>query len=242
MINDFSPLWISLKIAFFASFITLVLGVAAARLVCKTEKAKHFLDGLFTLPMVLPPTVTGFFLLILFGKNSPLGRALGKAGINVVFSAAGAVIAAAVVAFPLMYRSARGAFEQLDPDYIACARTLGMKESKIFFRVILPNTRPGLLSGVVLSFARSMGEFGATTLLAGNIPGRTQTMALAVYSAVQNNHKEAAMRWSLIIVVISFLAIFLMNRTMKRYQGTEVFSGALFRADKSKRSKAEEEP
>lgn len=214
---DFSPLFISLKIAFFATLVTFALGVPAAWLVYRAKRGKQVMDGLFTLPMVLPPTVVGFGLLVIFGKNFPVGQALAKLGINVVFTWQAAVIAASVVAFPLMYRSARGAFEQLDSDYIACARTLGMGEWRIFLRVILPNTWPGVLSGVVLAFARSMGEFGATTLLAGNIPGRTQTLALAVYSAVQNNNKAIATRWSVVIVVISFAAIFLMNLTMKRH-------------------------
>lgn len=207
------PLFISIKIAAFATAVTFVLGVLAAWRVTRARRFAQLLDGLFTLPMVLPPTVVGFLLLVAFGKRGPLGRLLALLGINVVFTWQGAVIAASVVAFPLMYRAARGAFEQLDEDLIHCARTLGMGEWRIFFRIILPNSRPGVLAGTVLAFARSMGEFGATTLLAGNIPGKTQTMALAVYSAVQNNKKEDAMLWSAIICVISFFAIFLMNRT-----------------------------
>lgn len=209
------PLWISLKIAVCATILTFIFGVLAAWLVYHMKRGAAIVDGLFTLPMVLPPTVVGFFLLLGLGRNSPVGRFLYEVGLPLVFTWQGAVVAATVVAFPLMYRAARGAYEQLDPDLIACARTLGMKELAIFLRVILPNSWPGVLSGVVLSFARSMGEFGATTLLAGNIPGRTQTMALAVYSAVQNNDMDVAMHWSLVIVVISFVAIYLMNLTMK---------------------------
>jgi len=215
---DFSPLWISIKIALCATAVTLVLGVLAAWWVFRMRRGWHIFDGIFTLPMVLPPTVVGFGLLVLFGRNSGIGRWLDTIGLPVVFTWYGAVIAAAVVAFPLLYRSTRGAFEQLDADLIACARTLGMTEWQIFRKVLIPNAWPGILSGVVLSFARSMGEFGATTLIAGNIPGRTQTMALAVYSAVQNNKKELAIRWSLVIITISFVAIFLMNLTLKGYK------------------------
>ena len=208
---DLSPLWISMKIALCATVVTLIFGVLAAWCVFRMRRGWQILDGLFTLPMVLPPTVVGFGLLVIFGRNSGLGRWLESVGLPVVFTWYGAVIAASVVAFPLLYRATRGAFEQLDPDLIACARTLGMTEWQIFHKILIPNAWPGILSGVVLSLARSMGEFGATTLIAGNIPGRTQTMALAIYSAVQNNKKTLATRWSLIIMVISFVAIFLMN-------------------------------
>lgn len=224
---DLSPLFVSLRIAFFATLFTFITGVLAAWRVYRLKRGKPFFDGLFTLPMVLPPTVVGFLLLMLFGRYGPLGETLERLGIEVVFTRAGAVIAASVVAFPLMYRSARGAFEQLDPDYINVARTLGMGEWAIFLKVILPNSLPGVLAGTVLSFARSMGEFGATTLLAGNIPGRTQTMALAVYSAVQGNHKDVAMRWSVFIVIVSFAAIFLLNLSLRKHEKARALSKAL---------------
>lgn len=215
---DLTPLWISLKIAACATLVTFVAGVLAAWGVYRMKRGSRVADGLLTLPMVLPPTVVGFLLLVAFGKNSPLGRFLDTVGLPLIFTWPGAVIAASVVALPLMYRAARGAFEQLDPDLMHCARTLGMGEWRIFCRIMLPNAWPGVLSGTVLSFARSMGEFGATTLLAGNIPGRTQTMALAVYSAVQNNRKDVALRWSLIIMGISFAAIYLMNLSTKSHR------------------------
>jgi len=144
--------------------------------------------------------------------------------INVVFTWVGAVIASAVVSFPLMYRTVRGAFEQLDINIVNAARTLGIAESKIFWTIIIPNILPGIIAGTVLSFARALGEFGATIMLAGNIPGRTQTMAIAVYTAVQSGENEKAYYWVLIICIMSFTAMILMNfwnsvqnkRTVKR--------------------------
>jgi molybdate transport system permease protein len=209
---DISPLYISLKVAAVATVFTFFLGLFAAWRVAKGRRFKGFIDGLFTLPMVLPPTVVGFFLLLLFGKNGLLGQTLESLAISVVFTWQGAVIAAAVVSFPLMYRAARGAFEQMDQTLIFAARTLGMPERKIFWRVILPACWPGVAAGTVLSFARALGEFGATAMLAGNISGKTQTMSLAIYSAVQGNNREKAYLWVVIIMIISFISLILMNR------------------------------
>lgn len=208
---DFSPLWISLKVAVTATVFTFLLGLLAARLVVSLGKIKSFLDGIFSLPMVLPPTVVGFFLLIIFGKNSPVGILLMKAGINVLFTWQGAVIAAVVVSFPIMYRTARGAFEQVDRNLIYAARTLGMSEAEIFFKVMLPVSWPGVAAATILAFARALGEFGATIMLAGNIPGRTQTMSVAIYTAVQSGNRSLAYIWVLIIMAISFITILLMN-------------------------------
>lgn len=208
---DFSPLWISLKVAVTATIFTFLLGLLAARLVVSMGKIKSFLDGIFSLPMVLPPTVVGFFLLIIFGKNSPVGILLMKAGINVLFTWQGAVIAAVVVSFPIMYRTARGAFEQVDRNLIYAARTLGMSEAEIFFKVMLPVSWPGVAAATILAFARALGEFGATIMLAGNIPGRTQTMSVAIYTAVQSGNRSLAYIWVLIIMAISFITILLMN-------------------------------
>ncbi len=208
---DLSPLYISMKVALTATVFTFFLGLLAAWKVVKLRRFQGLIDGLFTLPMVLPPTVVGFFLLLLFGKNGLLGQTLEKLALTVVFTWEGAVIAAAVVAFPLMYRTARGAFEQMDQTLIYAARTLGIPERRIFWKIILPSCWPGVAAGTVLSFARALGEFGATAMLAGNIPGRTQTMSLAIYSAVQGNDREKAYLWVVIIMAISFLTLFLMN-------------------------------
>lgn len=208
---NLSPLQISIKVALFATFFTFFLGIWAAHGVAKMKRFKGFVDGIFTLPMVLPPTVVGFFLLLIFGKNGLLGKFLASINASVVFTWYGAVIAATVVSFPLMYRTARGAFEQMDQNLIYAGRTLGMGEAKIFWRIILPNSWRGVASGTILAFARALGEFGATSMLAGNIPGRTQTMSLAIYSAVAGNNREKAYAWVAVIMAISFVTMFLMN-------------------------------
>ena len=208
---NLSPVLISFEVAIPATIITFFLGIYAARFVLRLKHLKGFVDGLFTLPMVLPPTVIGFFLLLLFGRNGLFGEALYNMGISIVFTWQGAVIAATIVAFPLMYRTARGAFEQIDQDLIFAARTLGISEWKIFWKIVLPLSWPGVTAGTVLAFARALGEFGATVMLAGNIPGRTQTMSLAIYSAVSNNNREAAYTWVAIIIVISLITLVLMN-------------------------------
>lgn len=208
---DLSPLYISLKVAVLATIITVFTGILSARRVQKIKSFKGLIDGLFTLPMVLPPTVVGFFLLIIFGRHGFLGNLLRQINLNVVFSWVGAVIASAVVSFPLMYRTARGAFEQFDENLVNAARTLGIPETKIFWKIIVPNVFPGLLGGTVLAFARALGEFGATIMLAGNIPGKTQTMAVAVYTAVQSGDRTKAYKWVLIICLMSFISMILMN-------------------------------
>lgn len=208
---DYSPLYISLKVAIFATIITFFAGLYLANRVVKMKRFKGIIDGLFTLPMILPPTVVGFFLLLIFGRNGLLGEFLYKIGLNVVFTWQGAVIAAAVVSFPLMYRTVRGAIEQMDVNQIYAARTLGMSETKIFWKIIVPECWPGIGAGTVLAFARALGEFGATAMLAGNIPGKTQTMSLAIYTSVQGNNREQAYQWVLIIMCISFITLFLMN-------------------------------
>ena len=193
---------------------TFFLGLFSARLVISLRSGKALIDGIFSLPMVLPPTVVGFFLLIIFGKNSLLGGLLLKMGISVLFTWQGAVIAAVVVSFPIMYRTARGALEQVDVNLIYAARTLGMSETKIFFRIQLPAAWPGVAAATILAFARAMGEFGATIMLAGNIPGKTQTMSVAIYTAVQSGDRSLAYYWVAIIMGISFFTIFLMNYWM----------------------------
>lgn len=213
---DYTPLWISVKVAVTATVFTFFLGLAAARLVLSMGKWKGVVDGLFSLPMVLPPTVVGFFLLLLFGRNSVLGKLLERLGTTVIFTWQGAVIAAVTVAFPIMYRTARGALEQVDVNLIHAARTLGMSEIMIFFRILLPVARPGIMAAVILAFARALGEFGATIMIAGNIPGRTQTMSVAVYTAMQSGNRALAFRWVAVIMLISFASMFLMNYTVER--------------------------
>ena len=208
---DLSPLWISLKVALPATIFTFVLGICAARTVVKLKHGQAVLDGLFTLPLVLPPTVVGFFLLLAFGKNSLVGQFFSQLGFSFIFSWQGAVIASTVVSFPLMYRTVRGAFEQINPEYLYAARTLGMTERKIFRKIMLPLAWPGILAGTILSFARALGEFGATIMIAGNIPGKTQTMSVAVYTAVQAGDRESAFLWVMIIVCFSFVMMLALN-------------------------------
>lgn len=209
---DWTPLWISLRTATSATVITFMFGVFAAHKVGKLKGGILWvLDGLFTLPLVLPPTVAGFFLLLLFGKNGPLGKILSHVGMQIIFKWPATVIAAVVIAFPLMYRSAKAAFEQIDQNLVYAARTLGMSEVKIFWKVIMPLALPGVMSGGILAFARALGEFGATLMIAGNIPKVTQTIPVAIYMAAQGNNMEKAMLWVVIIVIISFVVVFLMN-------------------------------
>jgi len=215
---DFSPLYISLKTAGLATIITFILGIYAARFICKLKKYQGFIDAIITLPLVLPPTVVGFFLLLFLGKNSFIGQFLAVFDINIIFSWPATVITAVVVSFPLMYRTTRGAFEQIDKDLIFAARTLGMSEEKIFWKIILPLAKSGILAGAILSFARALGEFGATIMLAGNIPGKTQTMSTAIYSAVQANDQETAFVWAGIIIIVSLMVMVLMNYWLKQQQ------------------------
>lgn len=209
---DYSPLLISIKAAILATGISFVLGIYAAYFTFKLDRFKGLVDGIFTLPLVLPPTVLGFFLLMLLGRNSPIGKVLDFFNLSIVFSSAATVIASAIVAFPLMYRTTRAAFEQLDKNLIYVARTLGLSEHEIFLKVMIPNSFSAIMAGTVLAFARALGEFGATIMLAGNIPGKTQTMAVAVYSAVQAGNRTLAYKWVSIMLLISFISIWIMNK------------------------------
>ena len=176
---------------------------------------RAWIDGILTLPLVLPPTVVGFFLLLIFGRRSFTGHLLEKVGVTIVFSWPATVIAATVVAFPLMYRTALGALEQVNPTLLQAARTLGASEWVVFRRVQLPLAGPGVLAGTVLAFARAMGEFGATLMLAGNIPGRTQTMPIAIFSAAEGGEMRAALIWVGLIVVLSLAIIRLLHYERK---------------------------
>ncbi|MFR2497052.1 MAG: molybdate ABC transporter permease subunit [Coprococcus phoceensis] len=213
---DLSPLLLSLKTACISTVITFLTGMFAARKVEKMRHGKTILDTVLTLPMILPPTVVGFFLLLLFGNSSPLGIWLSGHGMPVVFSFAGTVAAAVVVSFPLMYRTARSAFEQMDKNLIYAGETLGLSDYKIFWKIIFPNCFPGIAGGTILAFARALGEFGATIMLAGNIPGRTQTAVVAVYAAMQNGNRVQAYQWVAVMVLISFVSVLLVNVVEKQ--------------------------
>ncbi len=173
---------------------------------------KAILDGILTLPMVLPPTVAGFFLLLLFSKRRPFGMFLFDTfGIKVVQSWLGCIIAATVIAFPLMYRNARAAFELIDVNLVYAGRTLGMSEFSIFWKIVVPTAGPGIASGTILTFARALGEYGATSMLAGNIPGKTATISQRIAMVIQDQDYVTAGIWVSIVLLIAFLAIFLMN-------------------------------
>lgn len=211
---DWSAIWISMRTASVSIVITFFLGILAAWLVVsmKNRKLKILIDGLFTLPMVLPPTVAGFFLLYIFGIKRPVGAFLLEFwDIKVVFNWSATVLAAVVISFPLMYRSARGAFEQVDQNLLYAARTIGMSEWRIFWRLCMPLAMPGVASGGILAFARGLGEFGATAMVAGNIAGKTRTLPLAVYSAVSAGDMAGAYEYVGILVGISFLVVIGMN-------------------------------
>ena len=205
---------VSLKTASVSILLTFFLGILAAYFVLKIndKRLKTLWDILFTLPLVLPPTVLGFFLLYLLGVNRPIGKFfIDVFSFQITFSWIATVIAAVVVSFPLMYRSARGAFEQVDPNMIYAAKTLGLSEWKIFWKIIFPLALPGIVSGGILAFARGLGEFGATSMIAGNIAEKTRTLPLAVYSAVAGGRMDEAWGYVIIIVIIAFIAIGLMN-------------------------------
>ena len=210
---DYSPLYVSLKTGIVATIFSFFLGLFAARKVIKAgPKVKAIADGILTLPMVLPPTAAGFFLLLLFSRRRPFGILLYEEfGIKVVQTWAGCIIAATVIAFPLMYRNARAAFEQIDVNLIYAGRTLGMSDTEIFWKVVIPTAGPGIASGTILTFARALGEYGATSMLAGNIPGKTGTISQKIAMVIQDGDYMTAGVWVAIVMVISFLVIFLMN-------------------------------
>lgn len=211
---DWSPLWISLHTAAATITIVFFIGVIIAWLVerLQSQSLKIFADAVITLPMVLPPTVAGFFLLCFFGNNRFLGQLIYQlTGIKIAFSWLATVLAAAVISLPLMYRSARGALSQVDKGMLEAARSLGMTEWRIFWRIHLPNALPGIIAGGLLAFARGLGEFGATAMIAGNIAGRTRTLPLAVYSAVAAGDWEAAGWYVAVIVGICLLVVIGLN-------------------------------
>lgn len=210
---DLSPLFISLKTAVIATIIALIGGIACAKWAMKLGRLqKSILDGILNLPLVLPPTVAGFLLLLIFSLKRPFGAFLWEQyQLKVVLSWPGCVIAATVVAFPLMYRNARAAFEQVDVNYIYAGRTLGLTEWTIFRKIVMPVAGPGLASGTILTFARALGEYGATSMLAGNILGKTRTMAVAIAAEVSAQNYDVAGFWVVVLVAIAFCFIFTIN-------------------------------
>lgn len=210
---DWNPLFISIKTGIVATIFSFFLGIYAARKVVKTTPGKKaIIDGILTLPMVLPPTVAGFFLLLIFSRRRPFGIFLFENfGIKVVQTWLGCIIAATVISFPLMYRNARAAMEQIDVNLIYAGRTLGMSDTEIFWKVVIPTSGPGIASGTILTFARALGEYGATSMLAGNIPGKTGTISQKIAMVIQDGDYMTAGVWVAIVMVIAFLVIFLMN-------------------------------
>ena len=210
---DWYPLWNSLRIALISCAAVFFLGIFAAYYIARLPRAvKGVLDVVLTLPMVLPPTVVGYFLLLLFGAKRPLGIFfLEHFGVKLVMNWYSAIFASIVVAFPLMYRNTRAAFEQVDTNLIYAARTLGMSEWKIFWKVVIPSAGPGVLSGTVLAFARALGEYGATSMLAGNIPGKTGTVSQKIAMVIQDGDYKTAGFWSVVVLLVGFLTMTAMN-------------------------------
>ena len=214
-------LWLSLKVAGLATLLNIVLGTAAGFVLARWRFAgRDVLDTVLTLPMVMPPTVLGYYLLVLLGRNGPIGGWLQNTfGINLIFTWQGAVIAAMVVTFPLVFKPARAAFEGVNPQLEQAARVLGLRERSVFFRVSLPLAWRGILAGVLLAFARALGEFGATLMVAGSLPGKTQTLSIAVYEAVQAGEDALANQLVLLISMVCILILLAVGRLARARDG-----------------------
>ena len=217
---DWYPLWNSLRIAAISCVLVFFLGIFAAYYAARLPRAvKGVLDVVLTLPIVLPPTVCGYFLLLLFGAKRPLGMLLARYGVKFVMTWYGGVLAAAVVAFPLMYRTARGAFESFDETLAYAGQTLGLSNTYIFWRVRMPACRQGILAGTVLAFARALGEYGATSMLIGYTPGRTATISTTVYQLWRTNDEAGAMKWVLVNLAISAVVLLAVNLLEDKQRG-----------------------
>ena len=215
---NWAPLWISLSTAIPATIITFFLGICIAqKIATRRTRIARIIDIVLTLPLVLPPTVAGFLLLLLFGRTGFLGIFLAKMGIKVIFTRTAIILAAVFISFPLMYRSSKAAFEQVDINLIHAGRTLGISETRLFWRIVMPMAFPGIASGGILAFARALGEFGATLMIAGNIPGRTQTMPIAIYMAIQEGSLREAAIWVGVLLLLSIFMIFIMNHLMRKH-------------------------
>lgn len=210
---NWSPLWISLKTGVAATVIAFFLGIFCAAKIMKMKSfSRAIWDGILTMPLVLPPTVAGFLLLMLFSVRRPFGSfLLENFDIKIVQTWKGCVIAAAVIAFPLMYRNARAAFEQVDVNLICAGQTLGMSDRRIFWKVVMPAAAPGIASGTVLAFARAIGEYGATSMLAGNILGKTRTISVAIASETAAGNYDTAGFWTVVILLLSFVVVAVIN-------------------------------
>lgn len=216
---DLYPLWNSLRIAFFSCILVFFTGIFAAYYVARLPRAvKGILDVLFTLPMVLPPTVCGYFLLILLGPKRPLGIFLSQLGVQFAMTWYGGIVASAVVAFPLMYRTARGAFESFDMNLAYSGQTLGLSNTYIFWRIRMPSCKQGILAGTVLAFARALGEYGATSMLIGYVPGRTATISTTVYQLWRTNDEAGAFGWVMVNLAISTVILLIVNMLEKKNQ------------------------
>jgi molybdate transport system permease protein len=217
-LNAWFPVLLSLRVAAVATLFSFLIGLGLARLFTGTRRIPlaGFWEALILVPMVLPPTVLGYLLLLLLGRRGPLGGLLARAGISVIFTWGAAVIASVVVSLPLMYQSCKAALRSVDPQYARAARTLGLDEGRIFRRITLPLAAPGIISGTVLAFARALGEFGATLMVAGNMPGRTQTIPLALYSAVEGDRAGEAGLYLGITVGLAFVLVLIVGLCERR--------------------------
>ena len=211
------PLWLTLKVALLATLLAGVAGIGLGWYMARRRFVGHTLvDAVLMLPMVLPPTVLGYYLIVLIGRNGVLGQYLDRwFGINLMFTWQGAVIAASIVSLPLIYKAARAAFEDADPRMVLAARTLGASEREIFLRISLPLAGRGVVAGLMLAFARAMGEFGATLMIAGNLPGKTQTLSIAVYDAVQAGNDAQALWLTLLISVVCMFVLVVSSRLLQ---------------------------
>ena len=215
--EDLRVVWFTLRTALVATLVIFPFGLAAGLLLARYRgPGKGALDTLLSLPLVLPPTALGFAMLELLSRNSVLGKGLAALGLDIVFTWRAAVLAAAVMSFPLLVRSARTAFEEVDPRLVGIARTLGCGRASAFFRVTLPLAWRGVLAGTVLAFSRALGEFGATVMIAGNIPGRTRTLSLAIFHESQTGHDERAALFAGITVAFAFLALWVTEAIVRR--------------------------
>lgn len=212
-----APLWLTLKIALLATLLAGAVGIALGWWMAQRRFAgKNFVDALLMLPMVLPPTVLGYYLIVVIGRNGVLGQYLDRwFGINLMFTWQGAVIAASLVSLPLIYKAARAAFEDVDGRFLHAARTLGAGEVEIFLRIALPLAVRGIAAGLMLAFARAMGEFGATLMIAGNLPGKTQTLSIAIYDAVQAGNDAQALWLTLVISVVCVVVLVVSGRMLQ---------------------------
>jgi len=219
--NLLSPILLSLRVAVLATALTLAIGLGLARLFAsRTVPLRRIWESLILLPMVFPPTITGYLLLVVLGKRSPVGTLLSQLGLSVIFTWGSAVIASFVVSLPLMFQNCKAALLGVDRQLEDAGRTLGLRESRVFLRITLPLATPGILGGTALSFARALGEFGATLMVAGNIPGRTQTIPLALYAAVEGGHRVEANILLAVTVVLSFAVVAVVSIYERRGNGS----------------------